>query len=162
MRSLRAARSALRQRERMAARARDLILRLRLNADMPPEGARHLSKERLDDIEPGAMYGSQHVLEAIGSFSDSTALNVAQCRSPQRRLPSPRCMRRGRRKPRNRSPHPKNRRRLTSSSAGLSKQAGRRNETEKHRTFHENDLLSSAAASTPKTRQKNVRSSRVG
>src|ERR1700692_4573833 len=30
------------------------------------EGACHLSKERLDDVEPGAVCRSQYVLEAVG------------------------------------------------------------------------------------------------
>ncbi len=34
---------------------------------MLEKGARHLSKERLDDVQPGAVRRSQYVLEAIGT-----------------------------------------------------------------------------------------------
>ena len=35
--------------------------------DLFEEGACHLSKERLDDVQPGAVRRGQYVLEAIGT-----------------------------------------------------------------------------------------------
>lgn len=34
---------------------------------MSEEGAGHLSEERLDDVQPGAVRRSQYVLEAVGT-----------------------------------------------------------------------------------------------
>jgi hypothetical protein len=39
----------------------------RLHADMFKEGVRHLSKQCLGEIQPGAVRRSQHVLEAVGT-----------------------------------------------------------------------------------------------
>ena len=37
------------------------------NLDLFEEGACHLSKERLDDVQPGAVRRGQYVLEAVGT-----------------------------------------------------------------------------------------------
>ena len=38
-----------------------------LNPDVPQERARHLPKERLDDIEPRSVGGRQDVFESVGA-----------------------------------------------------------------------------------------------
>ena len=38
---------------------------LGLHADLFEEGTRHLAKERLDDVEPGAVHGGEYVFEAV-------------------------------------------------------------------------------------------------
>jgi hypothetical protein len=37
----------------------------RLDSDVSQESAGHLAEERLDDVEPGAMLSSEHLLESV-------------------------------------------------------------------------------------------------
>lgn len=40
---------------------------------MPQEGAGHLPKERLHDIEPRSVFRCQHVLETVGAGSEESS-----------------------------------------------------------------------------------------
>ena len=45
----------------------------RLHANVPQEGSRHFAEKRLDNVQPGAVGGRQHVFEAIGTSAQDPA-----------------------------------------------------------------------------------------
>jgi hypothetical protein len=42
----------------------------RLHSDMPQEGSRHLAKQCLDNVQPGAMLRRQDVLKTVGVLGE--------------------------------------------------------------------------------------------